>query len=64
MLSNGQGYMVEAVGYEEYMSVAKEPRVVGSNIMPFEFIFTYLTRGQHVGITELSMAPTLIIDGT
>jgi hypothetical protein len=29
MLTNGQGYMVEAVGYEEYLSVAKERRVVG-----------------------------------
>jgi len=33
MLTNGQGYMVEAVGYEEYINAAKEPRVVGSNIL-------------------------------
>jgi hypothetical protein len=29
MLTNGQGYMVKAVGYEEYLSVAKEHCVVG-----------------------------------
>lgn len=42
MLTNGQGYMVEEVGYKEYMSVAKECHVVGSNIMLFESIFTYV----------------------
>ena len=31
MLTNGQGYMVEAVGYGEYLSVVQEPRLVGSN---------------------------------
>jgi hypothetical protein len=28
MLTNGQGYMVEEEQYKEYLSVAKEPRVV------------------------------------
>lgn len=28
-LSNGQGFMVEDARYKEYLSVAKEPRVVG-----------------------------------
>jgi hypothetical protein len=28
MLTNGQGYMVEEAQYKEYLSVAKEPRVV------------------------------------
>lgn len=28
MLTNGQGYMVEEDRYKEYLSVAKEPRVV------------------------------------
>lgn len=27
-LSNGQGFMVEDVRYKEYLSIAKEPRVV------------------------------------
>ena len=27
-LSNGNGYMVEEVQYKEYLSVAKEPRLV------------------------------------
>ena len=30
----------------------------------FESIFTYLTRGRLVGITELSMEPTLTIGAT
>ena len=64
MLTNGQGYMVEAVGYQEYISAAKEPHVVGLNIFLFEFIFTCLTRGQHVRITKLSMVPTLTISAT
>jgi hypothetical protein len=34
MLSNGQGYMAEEVCYKEYLAVAKEPRVVGSQITP------------------------------
>jgi len=29
MLTNGQGYMAEEVRYKEYLSFAKEPRVVG-----------------------------------
>ena len=29
MLTNGQEYMVEDVRYKEYLSVAKETRVVG-----------------------------------
>jgi hypothetical protein len=33
MLTNGQEYMVEVVGYQEYLSVAKDRRVVGSNIL-------------------------------
>ena len=61
MLTNGQEYMVEAIGYQEYISAAKEPCAVGLNIFLFEFIFTCLTRGQHARITELSMAPTLTI---
>jgi hypothetical protein len=28
MLTNGQGYMVDEVQYKEYLSVAKEPRLV------------------------------------
>jgi hypothetical protein len=43
MLTNGQGYMVDAIGYQEYISAAKEPRVVSSNILPCDSIFTYLT---------------------
>ena len=35
MLTNGQGYMVEAVGYDEYMTVAKEVPMVGLHIMFF-----------------------------
>ena len=42
MLTNGQGYMVEEVGYKEHISVAKKCHVVGSNIMLFESIFTYV----------------------
>jgi hypothetical protein len=60
MLTNGQGYMVEAVHYEEYMNVVKQPPLVSLNIPSFD-ILTYLTRGQHVEITELSMMPTLTI---
>ena len=33
MLTNGQGYMVEADSYKEYMSVAEEHQVVGLNFM-------------------------------
>jgi hypothetical protein len=33
MLTNGQGYMVEAVSYQEYLRVAQDRRVVGSNIL-------------------------------
>jgi hypothetical protein len=32
MLTNSQGYMVEAVGYQEYLNVTKDC-VVGSNIL-------------------------------
>jgi hypothetical protein len=39
MLSNGQGYMVEEVGYKKYMNVAKDLRVVGLNITLFESIY-------------------------
>jgi hypothetical protein len=35
MLTNGQGYMVEAVCYEEYLSVVKERHVAGCNILLF-----------------------------
>jgi hypothetical protein len=35
-LTNGQGYMVEEGKYEEYLTVAKEPSVVGQSILaPF-----------------------------
>jgi hypothetical protein len=64
MLTNGQGYMVEEAGYKEYMSVAKDLRTVGSDTILFKSIFTYKTRGQHVGTTELSTPPTLTIEGT
>ena len=64
MLTNGQGYMVEEVGYKEYMSVARECHVVGSNIMLFKSIFTYITRDQSVRITELSMLLNLTIGTT
>jgi hypothetical protein len=40
-LTNGRGYMVEEDGYKEYMSVAKEPRLVGFHVIlqPFQLIF-------------------------
>jgi hypothetical protein len=62
MLTNGQGYMVDAVGYNEYMNVAKDRPMVGLYIMLFGSILIYLTRGQHAGITELSTVPTLTIE--
>lgn len=54
MLTNGQGFMVEDGRYREYLSVAKEPRVVSAfTSSPFFSKLSYPTRGHHVGITEL-----------
>jgi hypothetical protein len=61
MLTNGQGYMIEALGYNEYMNVAKDQPMVGLQVMLSVSILIYLTRGQHVAITELSIVPTLTI---
>jgi Kyakuja-Dileera-Zisupton transposase len=44
MLSNGQGYMVEAVGYQEYLSVVKEPRVVRSTICFLNLFYLFTQR--------------------
>lgn len=33
MLTNGQGYMVDEIKYKEYLSVAKEPRLVSSGVV-------------------------------
>lgn len=58
-LSNGQGFMAEDVRYREYLSVAKEPRVVGWLwCFVFVSILTSSSRGHLVGITELSTTPT------
>jgi hypothetical protein len=58
-LTNGQGYMVEEDRYKEYLSVAKEPRVVCFNFIVFFYGFlTYLIRGLHVGNIRLLVAPT------
>jgi hypothetical protein len=66
MLTNGRGYMVDEHGYKEYLSIAKEPRVVRFDIIKimFQSILTNPSRGHHVGITELSMRLALTIDGT
>jgi len=58
-LSNGLGYMVEEDRYKEYLSVAKEPRVVCFNVIIFFTVsLTYFIRGHHVGNTKLLVAPT------
>jgi hypothetical protein len=65
MLTNGRGYMVEEERYKEYLSVAKEPRLVSKwKILSFYYILTYISRGHPVGITELSTPPTRIIAAT
>jgi hypothetical protein len=33
MLTNGQGYMVDEIKYKEYLSVAKEPRLVSGVVV-------------------------------
>jgi hypothetical protein len=33
MLTNGQGYMVDEIKYKEYLSVAKEPRLVSAVVV-------------------------------
>jgi hypothetical protein len=63
-LTNGEGYMVEEGRYGEYLSLAKEPRLVGLYICYFESILTYVTSGHPVGNTELATTPTQTIDGT
>ena len=64
-LTNGQGYMVDDVAYKEYLSVAKEPRVVSpSDYLLFFLLLTSSKRGHLVEITELWTWPTLTIEGT
>jgi len=45
MLTNGQGYMVEDEKYQEYLSVAKEPRLVSRLesyiLFPFDLMYFY-----------------------
>jgi hypothetical protein len=64
MLTNGQGYMAEEARYKEYLSIAKEPRVVGLHIYCVWNPFDLLTRGLHVGNIEQSTMPILTIEET
>jgi hypothetical protein len=51
-LTDGRGYMVEEAQYEQYLSVAKEPRLVSRLInVAFVSLMNYSTRGHLVGIT-------------
>jgi len=64
-LSNGQGFMVEDKKYMEYLSVAKEPRLVCRFLcLAIVSAFTNGTRGHRVEITELLMLPAQTIDVT
>jgi hypothetical protein len=43
MLTNGQGYMADDIDYKDYLSVAKEPRVVSiSCIAVFIFLLIHV----------------------
>lgn len=52
MLTNGQGFMVEEKKYKEYLSIAKEPRVVCGDWFSFVLFLKFLIRGHLVGTTE------------
>jgi hypothetical protein len=64
-LTNGQGFMVEDRRYMDYLSVVKEPRLVGRlTYSAFVSKLTFLTSGHRVGTIERSMRPTPTIDVT
>lgn len=52
MLTNGQGFMVEEKKYKEYLSIAKEPRVVCGDLFSFISFLNILIRGHLVETTE------------
>jgi len=64
-LTDGQGFMVEDKEYKEYLSVAKEPRLV-CLFLYYAFFSTlaHLTRGHPVVTTELLTPPAPTIDET
>jgi len=64
-LTNGMGFMAEDGKYKDYLSIAKEPRLVcWSRCSVFFSTLSCYTRDLLVGNTEQSMPPAQIIDVT